>query len=103
MCSSLLPDYQAHMIGFDVEIGTAYYNVGRRSNKWWKRIFSSIIECATLILDSCGQPATHVQRGRAKRYLLAFKLDSKRPDWYIFFKKADLVGLVVLSMNSISG
>ena len=38
-----------------------------------------MIECATLnslILDSYVQPAAHAQRGRAKRDLLAFKLES---------------------------
>ena len=48
VCPSLLPDYQAYMRGVDVEMYIAYYNVGRRSIKWWKKIFSYIIECATL-------------------------------------------------------
>ena len=79
VCPPLLPDYQAYMRGVDHgDQYISYYNVGRRSKMWWKRIFSYIIECATLnsfILDSNVQPAAHVQRGRAKRDLLAFKLE----------------------------
>ena len=45
-CPPLLPDYQLYMRGVDrgdQMIGC--YNVGRRSRKWWKRVWSHLIEC----------------------------------------------------------
>ena len=46
-CPPLLSDYQAFGVDrSDQMIG--FYNIGRSSKKWWKRVFSHIIECAIL-------------------------------------------------------
>ena len=48
-CPPCLPDYQLYMRGVDrgdQRIG--YYNLGRRSKKWWKRVFAYVIECSIL-------------------------------------------------------
>ena len=43
-CPLLLPDYQAFMRGVDRgDQLIQYYNMGRRSKKWWKRIFSYMV------------------------------------------------------------
>ena len=49
MCPPCLPDYQAYMRGVgrgDQLIG--YHNVGRRSKKWWKRVFYYVVQVAAL-------------------------------------------------------
>ena len=70
-CPPLLPDYQAFMRGVDrSDQMIGFYNIGRRSKKWWKRAFSHIIECAILnayVLDSHVHPLEHALRGRKKR------------------------------------
>ena len=77
-CPPLLPDCQAFMRGvdrYDQLIGL--YNIGRRSKKWWKRVFSHILECAILnayVLDSHIHPLEHALRGRKKRDYLTFRL-----------------------------
>ena len=39
-CPPCLPDYQEFMRGVDLsDQRISYYNVGRRSKKWWKRVF----------------------------------------------------------------
>ena len=39
-CPPLLPDYQSFMRGIDRgDQLMGYYNVGRRSRKWWNRVF----------------------------------------------------------------
>ena len=78
-CPTLLPDYQAYMRGVDRgdQLQT-YYNVGRRSRKWWKRIFFYLLECAILnayILDRFVHPQEHAQVGRSKRDILEFRED----------------------------
>ena len=48
-CPPLLPDYQSFMRGIgrgDQLMG--YYNVGRRSRKWWKRGFAYLLEVSVL-------------------------------------------------------
>ena len=41
-CQPLLPDYQAYMRGVDRgDQMIGFYNVARRSKKWWKRVFFS--------------------------------------------------------------
>ena len=48
-CPPMVPDYQAFMRGVhrgDQLIG--YYNIGRRSRKWWKRVFGYVVEVAAL-------------------------------------------------------
>ena len=59
-CPPLLPDYQAYMRGVDRgDQLIGYYNIGRRSKKWWKRVFSYIIEVSALnayIVQKDGRP-----------------------------------------------
>ena len=48
-CPPLLPDYQSFMRR--IERGDqlmGYYNVGRRSKKWWKPFFSFLLEVSVL-------------------------------------------------------
>ncbi len=48
-CPPLLPDYLKFMKGIDRgDQLMGYYNVGRRSRKWWKRIFSYLLEVSLL-------------------------------------------------------
>ena len=48
-CPPCLPDYQAYMRGVDrADQLIHYYNIGRRSIKWWKRVFTYIVEAAAL-------------------------------------------------------
>ena len=48
-CPPCLPDYQKFMRGIDRgDQMMGYYNVGRRSRKWWKRDFSYLIEVCLL-------------------------------------------------------
>ena len=48
-CPPLLPDYQAYMRGIDRgDQLMGYYNVGRRSKKWWKRVFAYLLEVSIL-------------------------------------------------------
>ena len=45
----LLPDYQAYMRGVDRgDQLIGYYNIGRRSKKWWRRVFAYLVEVAAL-------------------------------------------------------
>ena len=47
-CPPCLPDYQEFMRGVDLsDQRISYYNVGRRSKKWWKRVFSYILEACS--------------------------------------------------------
>ena len=80
-CPPLLPDYQQYMRGVDRGdqlIGC--YNIGRRSKKWWKIIFSYIIECSLVnayILERYAEPLLYRPSctGRKKRDFLSFRLD----------------------------
>ena len=78
-CPPLLPDYQQYMRGVDRgDQMIGYYNIGRRSRKWWKRCFAHLIECSLLnafILNTFAFPALYAERGRKKRDFLAFRLD----------------------------
>ena len=60
-CPSCLPDYQKFMRGVDRgDQLEGYYSCGRRSEKWWKRVFTYIIEASILnayILDAYRPPA----------------------------------------------
>lgn len=48
-CPPCLPDYQQFMRGVDRgDQLIGYYNVGRRSVKWWKRVFSYLVEVCAL-------------------------------------------------------
>ena len=73
-CPPCLPDYQAHMRGVDRgDQLMSYYNVGRRSRKWWKRVFAYLIEVACL---NAYVLKTHGQTGQRKSpTYLEFRLD----------------------------
>lgn len=48
-CPPPLPEYQKFMRGVDVaDQRMSYYNVGRRSRKWWKRAFAYLVEVCAL-------------------------------------------------------
>ena len=78
-CPPLLPNYQQYMRGVDRGdqlIGC--YNIGRRSKKWWKRVFAHLIECALLnayILERYANPSLYNGSSRAKRDFLSFRID----------------------------
>lgn len=78
-CPPLLPDYQQYMRGVDRgDQLIGFYNVGRRSKKWWKRIFAYIIECSLLnayILERHVKPIEHQLRGQKKRDFLRFRIE----------------------------
>ena len=53
------------------------YNLGR-SRKWWKLLFSHIIECSilnTYVIESDAKPVDHARRGRSKRDYLKFRIE----------------------------
>ena len=72
MCPPCLPDYQAYMRGVDRgDQLVGYYNLGRRSKKWWKRVLYYIVEVAALnayVLDK------HAHTDRDSRDYLAFRI-----------------------------
>ena len=78
-CPPCLPDYQKHMRGVDRgDQLQSYYNLGRKSKKWWRRIFFYCIEVCILnsfCLEKMVKPVEHQQRGRKKRDILSFRLD----------------------------
>ena len=73
-CPPLLPDYQAFMRGVDrADQLMGYYNVSRRSKKWWKRVFGYVVEVASLnayIIQRDGRPPAD----RKKHDYLEFRL-----------------------------
>ena len=78
-CPPLLPDYQQYMRGVDRgDQLIGFYNIGRRSTKWWKLIFAYIIECSLLnayILEKDAKTLEHVLRGHKKRDFLRFRIE----------------------------
>ena len=81
-CPPCLPDYQKHMRGVDRgDQLVSYYNVGRKSKKWWRRIFFYCVEVCILnsfCMEKMVRPTEHQQRGRKKRDMLSFRLDLAR-------------------------
>ena len=77
-CPPLLPDYQKFKGGVDRgDQLQSNYNIGRRSHKWWNRIFFYIIEVSILnayILNSYVQPSRHAVSGRGRVIFLIFVL-----------------------------
>jgi len=77
-CPPLLIDYQQFMRGVDRgDQMVGYYNIARRSRKWWKQCFSYLVECSLLnayVLDCIAFPSDHQQRGRNKSDFLSFRL-----------------------------
>ena len=78
-CPPLLEDYTAFMRGVDrADQLQSYYNIGRRSRKWWRRVFFYIVECCVqnaFVLDLTLQPADHARVGRQKRDMMKFRLE----------------------------
>ena len=78
-CPPLLPDYQQYMRGVDRgDQLVTYYNLSRRSKKWWKQCFSHLVECSLLnsyVLDGLAFPQRHSQKGANERDFLSFRLD----------------------------
>ncbi len=76
-CPPLLLDYQQFMRGVDRgDQMICLYNIGRRSKKWWKQLFSYIIECSILnVLQSDAKPGEYARRGRSKHDYLKFRLE----------------------------
>ena len=78
-CPPLLPDYQQYMRGVDRgDQLVGFYNVGRRSRKWWKRCFSYLLECSLLnayVLHGLAYPHLHQAKGRKKFDFLQFRLE----------------------------
>ena len=76
-CPSLLPDCQQYMRGVDrSDQHIGYYNGGRRSQKWWKRVFAHLIECAlynAYLLERYSNPSLYIPRW--KRSYLSFHID----------------------------
>ena len=74
MCPPLMPDYQAFMRGVDRgDQLIGYYNIGRRSRKWWKRVFAYVIEVAALnayVIQKDGRPPS----ARRKHDYLEFRM-----------------------------
>ena len=70
-CPPLLPDYQAYMRGIDRgDQLMGYYNVGRRSKKWWKRVFAYLLEVSILnayVLQK-------FKKGETEKDFLSFRL-----------------------------
>ena len=47
-----------------------YYNIGQRSKKWWKKVFSYVIECALLnayLLEKDFEPEVHEPSVKERR------------------------------------
>ena len=76
-CPPCLPHYVQFMRGVDRgDQLSSYYNIGRRSKKWWRRLFFYLVECCVLnayVLDSWVRPLEHKKKGWAKRDFLAFR------------------------------
>ncbi len=74
-CPPCLPDYQEFMGGVDLsDQRMSYYYVGRRSKKWWKRVFSYILEACcqnAYVLKIYGQE----NKKRKDPSYLAFRLE----------------------------
>jgi hypothetical protein len=78
-CPPVQVDYQRYMRGVDRgdQLQT-YYNLGRRSVKWWRRVFFYIVEVAVMnsyVLDRNVRPTDHAKVGWGKRDLYHFRLE----------------------------
>ena len=72
-CPPCLPDYQCFMRGVDRnDQMQQYYNLGRRSIKWWKRFFYFLVESTILnsfIMESHVRAAEHTHVSTRRDYL----------------------------------
>ena len=72
-CPSCLVDYLAYMRGVDRgDKLEDYYNIGRLTTRWWKKVFAYVIECCLLnsyVLDGHISPVEHARLGRQNRLL----------------------------------
>ena len=74
-CPPCLSDYQRDMRGVDRgDQLIGYYNIGRRSRKWWKRLFSYLVEVCALNAFILYKHA-HEHSSRADKYdYLGFRI-----------------------------
>ncbi len=74
-CPPLLPDYQTYMRGVDRgDQLIGYYSVARRSKKWWKRVFSYVVEVAALngyIIYKSGLSSSESRRYNYLKYCVS--------------------------------
>ena len=78
-CPPCLPDYQKHMRGVDRgDQLESYYYVGRKSKKWWRRLFVffvwKYIFLIVFVWKKMVRPSEHQRLGRKKRDMLSFRL-----------------------------
>ena len=70
-CPPCLPDYQKYMRGVDGgDQLESYYNVGRKTRKWWRRVFFFCVEVCILnsfCMEKMVRSGEHQQRGRKKK------------------------------------
>lgn len=76
-CPPLLPDYEKYMGGVDHgDQMRVYYNVGRRTRKWWKRTFAYIMEVSIFnayVLESFVRLSSNRERD-----FLSFRLELEK-------------------------
>ncbi len=71
-CPPCLPDYQKYMRGVDKG---NYYNIGRKSRKWWHHIFVYCLEVCIMnyfCMEKLVSYGEYQQRGRKKRKGICF-------------------------------
>ena len=77
-CPPLLDDYVKYMRGVDRgDQLITLYNGGRRSKKWWRRVFFYLLEVAILnsyIIEGFFR-SDHQSRGSKKKDLVAFRFE----------------------------
>ncbi len=78
-CPPCVIDYQKFMGGVDRgDQLESYYNMGRRTKKWWRRVVFYLFEVCILnafVLEGYVQPELHANKGRKKRDILSFRLE----------------------------
>ena len=72
-----LVDYQAYTRGVDRgDQLEDYCNIGRRTTKWWTKVFAYVIQCCLLnsyVLNSHTHPVEHARLGRHKTDFFQFR------------------------------
>ena len=75
-CPPCLPDYQKCMRGVDKgDQRASYYNIGRKSRKWWHHIFVYCLEVCIMnyfCMEKLVSYGEYQQRGRKKRKGICF-------------------------------
>ena len=85
-----------------------YYNIGQRSKKWWKKVFSYVIECALLnayLLEKDLEPEVHDPsvKERRKRDFSDFHLDMAEQliGYYTLCLKVAVLNLTLLTVQQL--